>query len=128
RTGSWPKVKSGPVNGVPGETWAGIDQALRTGNRGLPGRSSLAKLLAAHRAVRNPRDLPRLTTEQILAWADIHRQRTGERPSQYSGPLHGVPGETWSGVNAALVRGSRGLQGDSSLDRLLQSHRRAPAS
>jgi hypothetical protein len=30
---------------APGETWAGIDSALRTARRGLPGGSSLAKLL-----------------------------------------------------------------------------------
>jgi hypothetical protein len=47
RTGAPPKYKSGPVADAPGETWAGIDYALRYGRRGLPGRSSLAKLLAS---------------------------------------------------------------------------------
>ena len=31
------------------ETWAGIDNTLRKGRRGLPGGSSLAKLLDKHR-------------------------------------------------------------------------------
>jgi hypothetical protein len=33
------------VAGVPGQTWATTDQALREGLRGLPGGDTLAKLL-----------------------------------------------------------------------------------
>jgi lambda repressor-like predicted transcriptional regulator len=44
RTGKWPTQKSGPVLTAPGETWAAINQALRSGLRGLP-RSSLSKVL-----------------------------------------------------------------------------------
>jgi hypothetical protein len=126
RTGEWPKVKSGPVEGVSGETWNGIEQALRVGRRGLPGGSSLAKLLAQHRDKRNLKDLPPLTVEQILAWADAQHERTGEWPSQYSGSVHGAPGETWAGVNTALRRGTRRLPGGSSLDRLIKTHRGTP--
>ena len=49
RTGSWPRYKSGPVADASGETWAGVDSALRYGKRGLTGRSSLAKLLKENR-------------------------------------------------------------------------------
>jgi hypothetical protein len=53
RTGAWPRVKSGPVRGAPGETWNGIDRSLTRGRRGLPGGSSLYRLLQKrlHRAV-----------------------------------------------------------------------------
>jgi hypothetical protein len=54
RTGRWPKQTSRPVYGAIGETWTAIYLALRNGNRGLPGGSSLAQLLAEHRGVRKP--------------------------------------------------------------------------
>jgi len=55
-TGRWPKVAPYPVAGSsPGDTWRNIDQALRTGFRGLPGGTSLARLLAQHRSVSNQR-------------------------------------------------------------------------
>jgi hypothetical protein len=44
RTGKWPAYTSGPVVDSPGETWAGIDNCLRIGTRGLPGGLSVAKL------------------------------------------------------------------------------------
>jgi hypothetical protein len=47
RTGSWPTVRSGAVPEAPGETWRNIDAALRDGSRGLPGGSSLSRLLRA---------------------------------------------------------------------------------
>jgi hypothetical protein len=51
QTGAWPNHRSGPVSGAPGETWQGLDAALRRGRRGLPGRSSLARLLQKHLGV-----------------------------------------------------------------------------
>jgi hypothetical protein len=44
RTGSWPRIHEGAVAGRPGETWLGVDQALRKGLRGLPGGDSLPRL------------------------------------------------------------------------------------
>jgi hypothetical protein len=44
-TGTWPTARSGPIPGAVGETWHGINRALRAGRRGLPGGSSLAWLL-----------------------------------------------------------------------------------
>ncbi len=123
-TGDWPKKDSGQVTGTD-ETWARIHDALLAGNRGLPGGSSLARLLAEHRGVRNQQDLPSLTFEQILAWADTHKAATGEWPEQKSGHVAGTD-ETWSRISAALDRGLRGLPGGSSLAKLLAEHRGKP--
>jgi hypothetical protein len=123
RTGQWPMSKSGPILEAPGETWLAVQKALYDGKRGLRGGSSLAQLLAKHRGVRNPQDLPRLSYKQILAWADAHYARTGSWPTLDSGPIHDACGETWSAVSTALVDGLRGLPGGSSLARLLAKHR-----
>jgi hypothetical protein len=123
RTGKWPKRGAGPIPEAPGENWNAIDASLAQGVRGLPGGSSLARLLAEHRGMRNPQDLPPLTADQILAWADAHLQRTGNWPTQNSGPVNEAPGETWKAIDLALLRGSRGLSSGSSLTRLLAERR-----
>ncbi|QEL18611.1 hypothetical protein [Limnoglobus roseus] len=46
KMGTWPKRGSGSITGVEGELWSSVDAALVMGVRGLPGNSSLAKLLA----------------------------------------------------------------------------------
>src|SRR5262249_51185995 len=124
--GAWPTGHSGPIPEAPGESWAAISTALKAGLRGLPGGSSLARLLARRRGVRNQKDLPRLTEEQVLAWADAHHQRTGRWPTSYSGPMTGVAGEGWHALDKALRNGYRGLPGGSSLARLLRRHRGVP--
>jgi hypothetical protein len=121
--GGWPRVKSGPVHGVSGETWCGIEEALRDGRRGLPGGSTLAKLLAERRGLRNRKGLPRLSVDTILAWADTHHSLRGEWPNQKSGPVQGAGGESWSGINKALHAGLRGLPPGNSLVKLLAEHR-----
>ena len=123
QTGQWPTQLSGPVLGAPGEKWCNIDTALRRGQRRLPGGSSLARMLAQHRDVRNIQDLPPFTEAQILAWADAYYARTGEWPSPESGPIEDAPGETWKVVAASLLQGKRGLPGGSSLSQLLAEHR-----
>jgi hypothetical protein len=123
QTGIWPHTESGTIRGSDGEKWKGIDYALRVGTRGLRGGSSLSQLLARYRGVRNIQQLPRLTTRQILAWADAHHERTGTWSTSKSGQVAKVPGETWSAINAALRLGRRGLPGGSSLARLLAAHR-----
>jgi hypothetical protein len=122
--GCWPTPTSGPVNGAPGETWKAIDHSLRLGSRGLPGSSSLSQLLAEHRGHRNQKALPKLTPQQILAWADTHHAASCRWPTATSGPVSSAPGETWSGIYAALWQGGRGLPRGSSLPRLLDTHRR----
>ena len=125
RTGEWPGKSCGPVADAPGETWSGVDAALAMGLRGLPGGSSLPQLLAARRGVRNHLALSPFTVERILAWADAHHARTGQWPRRDAGPIPEAPGETWSTVDKALVRGLRGLSGGRSLARLLQAERGA---
>src|SRR5580704_2147500 len=81
RTGAWPSHNSGAVAGAGGELWARVDKALRMGRRGLPGDSSIAQLLSVHRGRRNQKRLPCLALEQILGWADAHRNATGSWPT-----------------------------------------------
>jgi hypothetical protein len=119
RTGEWPKYQDGNIAAAPGETWHAVDTALMRGSRGLPGEDSLAKLLARSRDVRNKSDLPPLMVAQIRAWAEAHKARTGTWPRVKAGRIPEAPGETWSGVNAALNVGMRGLPGSDSLARLL---------
>jgi hypothetical protein len=56
-----------------------------------------------------------LAVEQILAWAEAHRARTGRWPRAESGAIRDAPGENWYAVNHALAYGYRGLPGGSSL-------------
>jgi hypothetical protein len=121
--GRWPVEHSGAVDAAPGETWNGISQALARGGRGLPGRSSLARLLAEHRNARNPKNLPHLSGEQILAWADAFHATHGRWRSTNSGAVAAVSGEDWRNLDQALKKGHRGLSGGSSLARLLAAHR-----
>ena len=119
RTGHWPGINSGRIVGTPRENWRKVDSALRLGLRGLPGQSSLPKLLAEQRGVRNSGNLPKLTIEQILDWADLHCQRTGHWPKETSGPIHDADSESWHAVDRALRAGVRGLPGGTSLPALL---------
>jgi hypothetical protein len=73
--------------------------------------------------VRNVQDLPPLTEQQILAWADAHRARTGAWPTEHSGPIEGAPGELWANVNQALRGGKRGLPGADTLAQLIARSR-----
>jgi hypothetical protein len=123
RTGGWPTEEAGPVLDAPGESWKNIDAALRQGLRGFSGRSSLAKLIARGRKVRNKASIPQLTIDRVLALADVHRRRTGKWPHLDSGPVRGARGETWAAFDAALRLGARGLTGGSSLARLLAEKR-----
>ncbi len=49
RTGRWPDGRSGPIPEAPGETWRAVESALSRGGRGLPGGSSLVRLLSKSR-------------------------------------------------------------------------------
>jgi hypothetical protein len=121
--GEWPSLNDGLIEGTQGETWVAVESALVHGTRGLPGDWSIAQLLAAHRGVRNVQRLPPLSVEQVLTWADAHRERTGDWPTVLSGPIEGSDGETWQIINGSLRAGRRGLPRDSSLAQLLDEHR-----
>lgn len=122
RTGKWPHKDSGPIAETE-ETWLAIDAALRHGRRGLPAGSSLPELLRQQRGVRNRLNLPRLSLKLILEWADAHFQRTGNWPSEDSGPVVDAPGETWKGIESALRQKCRGLRIQSTLARVLTQYR-----
>jgi hypothetical protein len=123
RTGEWPNRFSGPVQAADGEKWSAIEGALFHGSRGLAGGMTIPKLLQKHRGVRNVGDLPPLTIEQILKWADAHHRRTGEWPNQQSGEVAEAPGENWGAIGAYFSKGHRGLPTDTSLALLLLEHR-----
>ena len=125
RSGQWPAPESGPIPEALGETWMRVDSALKNGTRGLWGGSSLTRLLAARRGIRNPSQLPQLTISQVLAWADSFHERTGRWPTGESGPVVEAPGETWQAITSALHGGLRGLPDGSSLARLLARERGA---
>jgi hypothetical protein len=125
RTGAWPIARSGPIAGTAGETWSGVEAALRAGRRGFPGGSSLARLLGRYRRARNHMYPPLLTRARVLRWARAHYRRTGKWPRHNSGPVAGEPGETWATVNRALSQGKRGLRGGQSLYRFLRAHKQA---
>src|SRR6185312_13394772 len=122
RTGQWPGPHDG---GIPRtrQTWSAIQSALQRGKRGLPGGTSLARVLAEHRGVRNHLAVPTLTEKQILTWADDHHRRTGQYPKHLDGPILCAPGESWLAMEIALVRGHRGLSGGDSLAKLLARSR-----
>jgi hypothetical protein len=119
RTRMWPNQNSGPVVDAPGEHWSAINSALINGRRGLPGGSSLTKLVAQHRGVRRRTLRPELSFALIQKWAAAHRRRTGTPPTKRSGRVVGATRETWGGIDSALRTGSRGLPGNLTLAQLL---------
>lgn len=115
--GAWPLLNSGPISGT-AETWHAVDNALRKGRRGLPRGSSLPRLLDEHRGVPNRLNLPDLSEEIILSWADTYYTTHGHWPSRTSGAIAGTQ-ERWGRINDSLVRGLRGLKGGITLAELL---------
>ncbi len=123
RKGEWPMVDSGPILESSHETWCWVNHALRAGRRGLPGRTSLARLLDEHRGTHKASDPKPLTLRRILAWADAYRRRVGKWPSTRSGPVAESPDDSWQAIELSLRHGLRGLKGGSSLARLLAERR-----
>lgn len=109
RTGAWPTaISRDPELEGTGESWSKIDRALITGGRGLP-RTTLIKLLAKHLGVRSSSRPGPLDEATIWAWAVAHQRRTGRFPTRTSGPVHGVPGESWGAIDGVLKHRGRGL-------------------
>jgi hypothetical protein len=123
RTEQWPKDTSGSITDAPGESWHAVDRSLRAGVRGFRPGSSLPRLLAKYRRVRNHWQLPHLTVKQILTLADAYHTRTGSWPLNTAGRIIGEGEETWGAVNAALYHGRRGLPGGATLAQLLAERR-----
>lgn len=122
-TGKWPNRNDGAIDGAPGETWRAVEAALNHGTRGMPGGSSIARLLQDRRSVKNRKRLPRVSIRKILSWADAHHTSTGKWPTMDSGIINGTRDETWNGINHVLKRGRRGLRGGTTLCELLRKHR-----
>lgn len=122
-TGKWPNQASGPVSGEAVQTWVAINASLRTGRRGLPGGSSLARLLSECRGAYNSKSRPNLRVRSILTWMDNFHASHGCFPNASSGAIRGQKHETWGRVESALREGLRGLPGGLSLSRLLYEHR-----
>jgi hypothetical protein len=73
---------------------------------------------------RGGRQCPPLTIGEILAWADAHREATGDWPTIHSGRVQGANFElTWSQIQSALKAGYRGLPGNQTLRGVLVEHR-----
>jgi hypothetical protein len=123
RTGQWPTINSGPVYGVKHENWHALQCALHDGSRGLPPGGSLAQLLGRTPGSTRRLMRPRLTKQQIVTWADSHRQRTRSWPKPESGKIRDAPGETWKAIEHALRGEKRGLVGKTSLVMLLHEYR-----
>ena len=121
RTGQWPDKTSGEILDAAGEKWAGVNHALSEGRRGLPGGSSIARILVTEFGIRNRGLLPNLTEEQIIRWAKLHKKRTGEWPKYRSGSVPGVPEVKWDLIDRDLKDGLRGLPGGTTLRGLLES-------
>jgi hypothetical protein len=97
-------------------TWSAIGACLRKGLRGLPGDSSLAQL-------RKKYDIgvkPDLTEEQIIKAMRGYFEEHGRYPSLRGGCASKYIFEDilWSGIDASLRHGHRGLPGGSSLHKL----------
>jgi len=95
-----------------------VEAALTNGGRGLPGGSSISRLLLDRRTIRHRFYPPDLTIPQILAWIEAFRARTGQWPNPKSGPILEAKGESWGKIERALRSGRRGLTGGLSLRRL----------
>jgi superfamily II DNA or RNA helicase len=131
RTGEWPgELTKDPELEKTGLNWRKVDRALREGARGLPGSSSIAKLLAAELGVRNGNRPGKLRESQIRAWALAYKKKTGEWPSRDSGDVDGAPGEKWANIHQALRTGKRGLQSGMTLKQFIEMllKRRRPSA
>jgi superfamily II DNA or RNA helicase len=121
----WPCQTSGTIPGTL-ETWAGINHALERGHRGLNVSGySIAKILQEHRGVRNRGDLPDLTEELVIGYADAYFAANKTWPKRDSGAIPGTP-DTWAAICVALRNGSRGLKTKTSLADLLWRERKVP--
>jgi hypothetical protein len=93
---------------------------LRDGHRGLPGGSTLARLVAEAGLKPHLQDRPPLTVEGILTWAEADYRITGKWLT--TGPVWSAPGETWEAIHMCLFRGGRGLPSGMALGRLIRFH------
>ena len=115
--GCFPSLTTDECAAGLGIKWRSVDIYLRTGQRGLPGGSSLPIEVdnIRKRLNRSPRVVP-LSLDQIHAGIRAYQQRTGHWPTVTSGLIEelGINAET---LNTRLAEGKVGLSGNSSLHR-----------
>src|SRR6516165_7279869 len=95
-----------------------------------PGRTAMTSTMREeidHRSAKSRVDIPDLSIEKILEWADAHKNATGHLPFEGSGAVAVEPQESWRAINHALATGRRGLPGGSSLTQLFTEQRGASA-
>ncbi len=123
KKGKWPNQHTeDEVPGMPGEKWGNINNAGRTGYRGLIKGQTLAEILKPLREQYGSkiRGAP-LTVEAIREAAIKHFQKAGEWPNQHTkNEVPGMPGETWQAINLAGQNGHRGLVKGQTLSEILQ--------
>lgn len=110
RTGKWPKFGSGPIPEARGETWAKVDNVLWYGIRGLPGNSSLPRLLVEHYGapLRLRRRLPRATDPDRL---ERKPRITGQNKASVADAVAEAAREGLAGIEGATNTPSQdGLQ------------------
>ena len=112
--GRWPKRADGYVSEGYSLTWSQINGWLLRNEQ-----TSLANLLLEERAAPHHLARPSLSIDEILDWALVHHSETGHWPTFKSGGVIGNPNESWSAVQSALVSGTRGLIGGSSIEKIL---------
>ena len=120
--GRFPNCNDGSVEGMSGETWKNWNASLQKGLRGLAKGSTLARLRKEHLGDRNRSDLSPLSETFIVECMRVYRMRHGKLPTDQSGPVEGMPGETWLNWDFALRDGYRGLPGNSSLAMFKKKH------
>lgn len=128
RTGKWPNLNSGPIPEATGESWQRLHTALVKGARGLRRWGSLAKFIAVRRKLRTKLTLPKLSSEKVTVWTKAFRRRHGYWPLRTSGDIPGSQGETWSAIDNAFKRGSRGLPRRGSLSKFIRHRFHIPAA
>ncbi len=75
------------------------------------------------RGAKMPTDIPPLSIDEIVEWAQAYKEEHNKWPRASSGLVEGVPHKmTWAMVNSALSKGLGGLSGGSSLAELLEEH------
>ena len=123
--GYYPKGVSGSIPySEDGITWHALDLALTLGWRGLPGNSSLSKLLGERFGIVNKTNTKQYTEKKIKQWIKRYIKDHGVFPIYESGlveyaepdgfiPIH------WAAINTILRTGGRGLLGNKSLKKLM---------
>ena len=104
KNGKYPSPHSGKVREGSGDKWMALDMALKLGLRGLPGGTTLSRLIAANRVVHVDRTRKKITFDQISEWVDAYHARTGEWPQGESGEIPEAPGETWRKIDSLIRR------------------------